>query len=152
MNELTRIADQLQRAFYGEAWHGPALMELLRDLDAATASAHRMRGAHNIWEILLHLTAWNLAVRRRLQGEAVELRGEQDWPRVAKFSDLEWQNALRALENSHISLYEAVRDLPESGLAERVPGKDYDVYFMLHGVIQHILYHAGQVALLKKNG
>jgi hypothetical protein len=40
--------------------------------------------------------------------------------------------------------------MPDSRLTERVPGKDYDIYFMLHGAVQHALYHAGQIALLKK--
>ena len=40
--------------------------------------------------------------------------------------------------------------LPEPRLRDQVPGKDYDFYFMLHGVVQHELYHAGQIAILKK--
>jgi hypothetical protein len=37
--ESTSIADQLRRAFDGGAWHGPALLELLKDVNAATAAA-----------------------------------------------------------------------------------------------------------------
>ena len=44
----------------------------------------------------------------------------------------------------------SVAGLPESRLWDRVPGKRYDFYFMLHGVAQHALYHAGQIAILKK--
>jgi hypothetical protein len=47
-------------------------------------------------------------------------------------------------------LVKTVAALPESRLRERVPGKRYDFYFMLHGVAQHELYHAGQIAILKK--
>ena len=31
-----------------------------------------------------------------------------------------------------------------------VPGYDYSYYVMLHGAVQHTLYHAGQIAILKK--
>ena len=44
----------------------------------------------------------------------------------------------------------AIAALDPERLDERVRGKPYSVYFMLHGVIQHNLYHAGQIALLKK--
>jgi hypothetical protein len=38
-SESALIAEQLRRAFDGDAWHGPALLELLQDVDAATAAA-----------------------------------------------------------------------------------------------------------------
>lgn len=37
ISESVLIADQLRRAFEGDAWHGPALFELLEDVDARTA-------------------------------------------------------------------------------------------------------------------
>jgi len=51
---------------------------------------------------------------------------------------------------SHRQLHDTIARLADSWLSETVPGKDYSVYVMLHGVIQHNLYHAGQIALLKK--
>ena len=41
MSELEFIVDQLKRAFDGEAWHGPAFMEILDGINAETAAAHR---------------------------------------------------------------------------------------------------------------
>jgi hypothetical protein len=48
------------------------------------------------------------------------------------------------------TLVKTVGPLPDSRLGDRVPGKRYDFYHMLHGVAQHELYHAGQIAILKK--
>jgi hypothetical protein len=47
-------------------------------------------------------------------------------------------------------LVKTVAALPDSRLRDRVPGKRYDFYHHLHGVAQHELYHAGQIAILKK--
>lgn len=150
MSEISRISDQLRRAFYGEAWHGPSVMELLKDVAAAQAAAHPVAGAHSIWEIVHHITAWKGAVVRRLQGEAVELKGEQDWPPVKDASQASWQKSLAALEQAHQLLEKMVAALNDERLAGPVPNRDHNVYFMLHGVIQHDLYHAGQIAVLKK--
>jgi uncharacterized damage-inducible protein DinB len=65
MNEVQRIVDQLRRAFEGEAWHGPAVMQILEGITAAQAAAHPASGAHSIWEIVLHIAAWEGAVSRR---------------------------------------------------------------------------------------
>jgi len=150
MTEVARIQDQARRAFEGEAWHGPSLGEVLAGVDFRMAAARPLPRAHGIWEIVLHLTAWKEAVRRRLEGEAVELAPEQDWPAPPKPGEARWNRALDALERSHRQLLAALSEMTDRGLAKGVPGKDYSFYFMLHGAVQHDLYHAGQIAVLRK--
>ncbi|HMK30205.1 MAG TPA: DinB family protein [Terriglobales bacterium] len=150
MTEVERIADQMQRAFEREAWHGPALMELLGDVDAPTAAAHPVNRAHSIWELVHHLTAWKRAIPRRMRGEAVELHGEDDWPPVEDFSEAAWKRALENLKSAHRELYQATLALPAARLSDPVPNRPHNLRFMLHGMVQHDLYHAGQIALLKK--
>jgi uncharacterized damage-inducible protein DinB/heme-degrading monooxygenase HmoA len=150
MRETERIQDQLRRAFEGEAWHGPALRELLSETTAKQADRRTIPGAHTIWELVLHIGAWDQVVRRRLEGERVtDLPPEQDWP-AAPGGDAAWQEAVTALERGQQRLRERVREFPDSRLGDTVPGMNYSFYTMLHGVIQHDLYHAGQIAILKK--
>jgi uncharacterized damage-inducible protein DinB len=149
-SETTRIADQLRRASDGSAWHGPSLFELLEDVDADTAAAKPLRNAHSIWELVLHIAAWDEAVRRRLGGTKLQLTGLQNFPRVPKPSNAAWRKAVAQVKRAHDALVKTVAALPDSRLGDRVPGKRYNFYFMLHGVTQHELYHAGQIAILKK--
>jgi uncharacterized damage-inducible protein DinB len=150
MREVERIAGQLRCALEGEAWHGPAVLELLDGVDAGAAAARPLPGAHSIWEIVLHLAAWHDAVRRRVGGEVVQLDGAEDWPPASGAGEAAWAAACDALSASYRRLYETILTLQDSELERRTPGKDYALYFMLHGVVQHDLYHAGQIALLKK--
>jgi uncharacterized damage-inducible protein DinB len=157
MSETARIADQLRRAFSGEAWHGDSLLEILDGITAAQAAARPIKHAHSIWELVLHITAWDNAVRRRLGGEAVELPGEQNFPSVMDASEGAWRRAVEQAKRVHVELVEAVASMPDNRLSEKVPGKKsepdwHNLYYMLHGVAQHELYHAGQIALLKKAG
>jgi uncharacterized damage-inducible protein DinB len=149
-SEPTLIADQLRRAFEGDAWHGPALLELLDDVDAAIAAATPLPGVHSIWELVLHIAAWDGAACRRLAGEKIQLTGTANFPVVPKPTEAAWRKAVTHAKRTHDGLVKSVAGLPESRLRERVPGKKYDFYFMLHGVAQHELYHAGQIAILKK--
>ena len=153
MSEATRIADQLRRAFAGDAWHGDSLFEILDGVTAAQAAARPFKNAHTIWELVLHIAAWDNAVLRRLGGVAVELSDTQNFPTVTDTSETAWRKALAEVQRVHDELVEAVSVLPDSRLDEIVPGKEgahYTFYYMLHGVVQHELYHAGQIALLKK--
>ncbi len=150
IEEIARIADQLKRAFEGEAWHGPAVLEALQGVNAGAAASKPIAGAHSIWELVLHIAAWDGAIRRRMAGQALELSPEQDFPAVKDTSDSAWHSALETLKQRHAELIEALLAMPDYRLTAQVPGKDYDFYHMLHGAAQHELYHAGQIALLKK--
>jgi len=153
MTETARIADQLRRAFSGDAWHGDSLLEILDGVTAAQAAARPIPHAHTIWELVLHIAAWDGAVRRRLGGEAVELSDEQNFPPARDTSESAWRKTMEHVRRVHDELVKAVSEFPDARLAEQVPGKQgahYNYYYMLHGVAQHELYHAGQIALLKK--
>jgi uncharacterized damage-inducible protein DinB len=149
-SEPALIADQLRRAFEGDAWHGPALLQLLQDVDAATAAAKPLHDVHSIWELVLHVAAWDAAACRRLAGEKFQPTGAANFPLVPKPTRAAWRKAVSQAKHTHDVLVKTVGALPESRLRERVPGKKYDFCHMLHGVAQHELYHAGQIAVLKK--
>jgi uncharacterized damage-inducible protein DinB len=149
-SEATRIAELLGRAFDGSAWHGPALLELLEDVDAVTAAAKPLAKVHSIWELVLHIAVWDSVALRRLSGEQCQPSGLANFPPVTTPTEAAWRKAVAHVKRTHDALVKTVAGLPDSRLGNRVPGKRYDFYHMLHGIAQHELYHAGQIAILKK--
>lgn len=150
MSEVSFIVDQLKLAFDGEPWHGPALMEVLDGIDAKTALERPIGKAHCIWELVVHLSGWEQVVSKRLQGQAATLTDSQNFGHLDSTTEQSWMSAVAILRQNHAQLIKLVSALPESRLSERVPGKDYDVRFMLYGAVQHVAYHAGQIAILKR--
>ena len=150
MNNAEFLADQLRCAHEGEAWHGPSLRETLAGVNAEMAAARPIAGAHTIWELVRHVIAWVRAVGTRLDGEPVELPAAEDWPAIGDTGEAAWRNTLATLDQETNRFQNRISRLPEGTLENGVPGKDYSVRFMLEGAIQHHLYHAGQIAVLKK--
>jgi uncharacterized damage-inducible protein DinB len=150
MSETRRIKDQLRRAFEGEAWHGPSLMELLADVTAEHAAARPIPGVHSIWELVLHIAFWENISRKRIEGDDSKYQAEDGLFTITDSNEAAWQQALEKLKSTNESLREAVAKLDNDKLKEKAAGQEYSIYFLLHGVIQHDLYHAGQIALLKK--
>lgn len=149
--EIELIVDQMERAFEGDAWHGSSMSEILSDVSVVRALAHPIADAHSIWEIVLHTSVWQRTVRERLQGQPiVSLPDDVDWPSVEEGSPAAWAEAVRELRSEYELLREEARNWIRKDLSETTEGQRYTVYEMLHGVVQHNLYHAGQVALLKK--
>ena len=153
MSEIDRILDQMDRAFSGEAWHGPSLMSTLEGLSAEDASKHAIRGAHSIWELVHHLGSWNAIVLHRLRGEDVEVTAERDWPPVWEVSETAWHRAVENLAESHQRLRTFAASIEDDLLDrkdQKTSGASTSRYVVLHGLIQHTLYHAGQIAILRK--
>ena len=151
MTETHRINSLLKRAFQGPAWHGPSLRELLEGVTAEQAAARPIVGAHSIWELVNHVIAWEQITKRRLEGDPVnDVPDEVNFPPVADASEQDWPTTLESLAASNQSLRDSIKQIDDAKLEEMAAGQSYSNYAMLHGVIQHDLYHAGQIALLKK--
>ena len=43
-----------------------------------------------------------------------------------------------------------MEDIDDQKLKEKVGGRNYDFFYLLHGIIHHDVYHLGQIAILKK--
>jgi uncharacterized damage-inducible protein DinB len=131
-------------------WHGPALADVLKGVDAERARARPIAGAHSIWEIVLHIAAWSDIARQRIRGEATgDPTPEQDWPPMPA-ADADWAATLDRLRESHRLLAADIRQLDDAALDARVKGLDYPVGILLDGVVEHGTYHGGQIALLRK--
>jgi len=148
--EATRLADQLKRAFDGKAWHGPGLFEALKGVDSRMANARPIAGAHTIWELTFHVAAWEGAILRRLKGAAFTMSKAENFPKIVNAGETEWQKTKNLVRERHAELLREVSKLSEARLRSRVPGKKYDVGFMLDGAVQHAVYHAGQIQIMRK--
>jgi uncharacterized damage-inducible protein DinB len=148
--EISRIIDQLERGYRGDAWHGTPLRVILAEVNASTAARRVVPGVHTIWELTAHVTTWLTVARRRASGEDFEPSGDEDWPPVTEHSPGAWVATLVDLDRVFERLLDTMRSLTDADLEKRVPGQSYTNYVLLHGVLQHTLYHAGQIALLAR--
>jgi len=148
---------QLKHSLDGDPWHGPALARLLDGVSAEQAAAHPIPGTHSIFELVLHLAAWQGEVARRVRGRVWSLPDEGDWPPVGEATAARWTAAVARLEESRRALDAALAELPDAGLERRV-GSERDPQLgtgvtlreAVLGTLQHHAYHGGQIALLRR--
>lgn len=158
MGEIDRIAGQLQRAFNGDAWYGPSVRAALEGVDARRAAERPEPTAHTICEIVLHMTAWTREVTRRLRAGTAQDPADGDWPTATVATDDDWSGIVAALDGANEELVQVISALDNGQLEERIGevrdralGSGVSRYETLHGLIQHHVYHAGQISLLKKS-
>lgn len=143
-------ADEIRRALRGSAWHGSSLNELLGAITAEEAIQRPIPTAHNIWELVLHITSWSNIALRRISGGQVKPKKGEDWPVPADSTQAAWEAAREALAESHEKLTEVVIGLSDDEMLAKAPQSSKSVAVMLHGVSQHDAYHGGQIAILRK--
>jgi uncharacterized damage-inducible protein DinB len=155
--EIERIIDELDREHTGDPWHGSPLHQILDGIDAQQAARAPIPGGHSIWEIVLHMTGWKTEVAQRVTGAPAGEPAAGDWPAIGDPTDARWRAALDGLEAAHKQLIASIKSLPEEKLFEptndprnRPLGTGVSYYVLLHGIVQHDVYHAGQIAILKK--
>jgi DinB superfamily len=148
--EVARIADQLRRATNGHAWCGPSAREALDGVTAEMAAQHPIPDAHSMWELVRHLTVWANAAQRRLSGEIVEPTPDEDYPALTGAEvAVDWRRDREAFFAAQEALAHAIEILGDAALDTEL-STDYTIYVTVHGQAQHILYHAGQIVLLKR--
>jgi uncharacterized damage-inducible protein DinB len=157
VRETDRIAEQLRRAYNGDAWYGPSVRAALEGVDARQAAERPEPAAHTIGEIVLHVTAWTREATRRLRTGVAQEPVDGDWPAGAAVDEGGWTAMLAALDAANEELVQAIAGLDDRQLEDRIGevrdralGSGVSRYVTLHGLVQHHVYHAGQISLLKK--
>jgi uncharacterized damage-inducible protein DinB len=151
------LIDELHRAFDGDPWHGSSVTHLLAGLSAAQAMVRPAPAIHSIAEIVAHMTVWVAEVTRRVSGHPAADPIEGDWPLPRAIDQAGWAAMHLELANAMAKLTEAVAGFPESRWDDLVgdtrdPALGTGVSFAqtVSGVVQHLAYHGGQIALLRK--
>ncbi|MGH7680435.1 MAG: DinB family protein [Candidatus Eiseniibacteriota bacterium] len=150
MSESKRLANELRKALNGEAWHGPSWKDVLDGVGREAAVCRPIPDAHTIAEVAAHAAAWNDIVLRRLRGELPQVSDSENWPPSAFADDAAWSAATKRLFETGEKLAQTIDGFPEAKLHEKRPKVDGTWYELISGQLQHTLYHAGQVGLLKK--
>lgn len=155
MTEIEKIHYQLNRAFDKGSWIGPTVMSTLDGVTAHGAAMRPINNAHTIWELTNHIIFWENLVSRMIVEASVDTSAEskKDWIAIEDSSEDAWYETIRKLQRGHKKLADLVAALDDSRLADKSAelGEDFTVYDMLHGIIQHNIYHAGQIGMLKKS-
>jgi uncharacterized damage-inducible protein DinB len=157
VREVDRLRRVLEATVEGDPWYGSAIRRILEGVEASHAAARPIDGAHTIWELVAHMTAWTNEVNRRLRGGPHADPAEGDWPAITSTSAESWQSAQSALARAHASLAATLTAMDDADLAKQIAGGQVDaaghpvsLYDTSVGLLQHDAYHAGQIALLKK--
>lgn len=147
MESIERISSLLTKTFEKTPWYGPSVTMSLENLTQEEA-LQKLPGSHSVIELVNHMIAWRTFVTERLLGNDDFSVGEhENFP-----TSNDWPATMQSLRTSQEKLLAALKITPEDKLGQLVPHPTYKYtfYTMLHGIIQHDIYHIGQINLIRK--
>ncbi len=125
-------------------------MEILNKINAKQAF-QASKSIHRICELVQHIIAWRVFAIKRLEGDTLfEVSQKENWKVFTTEDENAWISLKKDLADSQNSLIRILENIHEEQLNDEVEGKAYDYYTLIHGVIQHDLYHLGEIALLAR--
>ncbi|MCW5909848.1 MAG: DinB family protein [Cyclobacteriaceae bacterium] len=149
--EIQQLVMQFRSIYDGEPWYGNPMQEILKDVPAEAAFWAPKKNAHSIAQLVWHMVYWRQSLIKRLAGDTAykgSVKSEDNWSTEAKLKALGWpaiRELLHASQKQLIELLEKQTDkLLDEPYSEKATYRD-----LITGIIQHDLYHLGQVAYLK---
>ena len=155
------LLDALDFAYDRQSWHGTNLRGSIRGLSLTEVSRRPAPGRHNIWELVVHCAYWKYVVMRRLRGRkrgSFPLEGSNWFKRPQRGASAgreggrAWKDDVALLERMHRELRAAIAALPAGTITAAQKGRRRKTTeaWLIHGIIAHDLYHAGQIQILKR--
>lgn len=150
--ETLSIIKNFETTLSGQPWFGRAIYELLDEADETNVSVKPNGAEHSLLELIWHMNTWASFTLANLQSKpAEELKAieEDDWRKLTT-KEHTWKKGVADLKAIHKKIITLLSNKDDSFLKDMVPNRRYNFRFMLNGLIQHNIYHAGQIALLNK--
>lgn len=149
MNELQQLVQQYDQTLSGDAWYGDPVWKILEGIDAKCAAAAPVSGVHTIWQLVMHMAFWERIAAGRFSGPVTPDEAG-NFPATPPADDKAWQRTLDSFRDSNREFRDAMLLLDSGKLDADTPGGQRSFRYELVGIIQHHIYHTGQIALLKK--
>jgi len=148
MNQIEQLLEQYNQTMTGDAWYGDPVWRILDGIDARCAVASPF-GGHTIWQLVMHMLFWEDVATRRLTGPvSPDLAG--NFPEMPVLDEQSWQGTLDQFRASNERFRVALSLANPVRLDENTPGGQRSFRYEIVGVIEHHIYHIGQISLLKK--
>ena len=145
------ILRQLHELQEGSRWFDQSLKDKMAGLTDEEAFTRPMPGLHSVAEHISHIIAWRRECLLRFNGQLNELMNSpEDWKDNETLKKTGWAKLKESLYESTDQLIQALQDQDDAYLEIPFRDTEYNNHYLIEGIIQHDLYHLGQMGITVK--
>ncbi|HET9747588.1 MAG TPA: DinB family protein [Chitinophagaceae bacterium] len=154
MNKETQyIIKTFESTLSGQPWFGRAVYEMLEEANESKVNTKPNGTEHSMLELIWHMNTW-----AEFALGAIEYRTIEDMKKIEandwRAIDPEvhtWKKGIDQLRATHNKIIELLKQKgSDAYLKDIVTNRQYNFRFLLNGLIQHNIYHLGQIAYVNK--
>jgi hypothetical protein len=150
MTLTAQIAKQLRDVHFGGNWTSSNLKDSLSGI-TWQQSITKVQSFNTIAALVFHMNYYVYAVDKVLRGGPFEAKDKYSYDLPPIESQEDWEKLVNKTWTDAESFAAIIEQLSEDMLLKPfVDGKYGNIYRNITGVIEHIHYHLGQIALIKK--
>ena len=150
--EIQTIISNLQNVLYEHPWYGKSIFDLLGEVDDRNVYIKPGNNSHSLIDLLYHMLTWAAFAQKRIEKEPIKDMAEfeaMDWRQIDPAVH-NWKKGLTALQTAHHAIIDLLQTKDDAFLEEKVDYRKYNFRYLLNGLIQHNIYHLGQIAYVNK--
>ena len=150
--EMMVLIDQLIDAYEGDPWFGRPGKQLLAEVDTKTAFI-KLNNQHSIVELVWHMITWReFTINCLHHSSEFELKFFEnlDWREIDHSNQALWPEALDKLDETQNKLVTLLQGQEDALLEQNVRERNYNYRKLITGIVQHDIYHLGQIAFITK--
>jgi hypothetical protein len=150
MNLTGQIAKQFRDVYFGGNWTASNLKDNLADITWQQATT-KVYSFNTVATLVYHMNYYVSAVLKVLQGEPLNAHDKFSFDHPPILNQEDWERLLDKTWTDAGNFASLIEQLPEHKLLEIFSDIKYGNYYRnIHGIIEHIHYHLGQIVLIKK--
>lgn len=143
---------QLDQLYQGGSWQSESISAKLKSISESEAFQQPMPNIHCVAEIVWHCIYWRKVFLNRMNGNHLyrdQTMEELNFLPLAELEKKGWQHLVNELAQTQSELTHQLSTKRDTFLDEEyAPGYTFDHH--LEGLVQHDLYHLGQIGLVIK--
>ena len=150
INFSQQIANHLRKVYFGGNWSDSNLKDNLEGLtwQQATTAIYKL---NTIATLAFHVNYYVAGVAKVLEGGALAIRDKYSFDHPPIHSQEDWEKMLQQIWADGEHFAQLIEKMPESQLREIFTDEKYGTFHQnLLGIIEHLHYHIGQIALIRK--
>lgn len=142
------IIRQLHEIHDGALWFDQCFKDKIGNLTDSEAITTPMPPIHSVAEHVAHMLAWRKECILMFTGiKTALMNSPADWRSNDELRIVGWHNLKNEFFNSRYALIQLIENHDDSFLETKFPGQDYTFHYLIEGIIQHDLYHMGQIGI-----
>ena len=152
--EINLFINKYNKVYKGSPWYGDSLMSILNKVDPGKVFIKPSgKKTNSIAEITAHIIGWREFLLSRISEKHQFKLTQKDtfnWKRIDKNEKTAWKNLLREMDATQNKIIKILNNSDDEILNLNVRDRRFKIKYLLDGVLQHDIYHIGQIAALNK--